>query len=133
MLTFGIVGKVIKLWTDASAPYDQFIPDTDLDSYRYMSMDSGIVSNFVPTPHFKVSIDIGGNFPADLSISNISRVRASVINYKPINTVFDGITAYLKTTAKVGVWMSPIDAKGRIQADVGYNIEFGDIYRNCSI
>ena len=132
LLTFGIVSKIIHMWTEMNNPYDVLVPDVDLESYRFTEMSSNRIPNMVATPHFMARIEVDGNLSTSLTADDIGRVRTAIINYKPINTVFSGMEAYLKVNASVTVSVSPMNAVGRMQADVGYS--FGDIVdNNCSI
>lgn len=133
LLTFGIIGKIINIWTEQSNPYNIFIPDYDTDAYRYSEMEQGNSPNLIPTPHFKVEIDVEGNFKNMLGIEDIGRISHAINKYKPINTVFKGIEAYMKLTTTTGIWTSPMDAHGMMQCDIGYDITFDEIIDNCSI
>lgn len=127
LLTFGIVGKVIKMWTDSKNPYGEFIPDYNVMDYRYTNMRDKIAPILYPTPHFAVQIEVEGNFPNELGIAEIGRLGTGIMKYKPINTVFEGIQAYMKLTAESSIYMSPMKATGKIQADIGFDVTFDEI------
>ena len=127
LLTFGIVGEVIKMWTDLKNPYGEFIPDYNVMDYRYTNMRDGIAPILHPTPHFLVQIEVEGNFPNELGIAEIGRLGTGIMKYKPINTVFEGIQAYMKLTAESSIYMSAMNARGKIQADIGFDVSFDEI------
>lgn len=133
LLTFGLVSKVLHMWTEQSDPYGILVPDVDLLDYRYSEMRDGNTPNMVATPHFMVRVEVDGNFSTSLTQDDIGRARTAIINYKPINTVFNGMEAYLKVTAAVNLSISPMNAQGRMQADVGYVIDYDQLDNNCAL
>lgn len=134
LLTFGLISKVITMWTDGNNPYNIMIPNVDVDDYRYMKMDDGQFPVLVPTPHFMVRIEVDGNFNTSLTLDDIGRARSAIINYKPINTVFNGIEAYLKVTTNVAISISPLNSLGRMRIDIGYNMDdLSTVVNNCGI
>lgn len=133
LLTFGIVGKVINLWTSQNAPYREFIPDYLVDDYRYNAMADNKYLSLISTPHFAIQVDVESNFDNQLTLNDIGRITNSVIKYKPINTVFDGISAYMRNKAYATISITAMDAIGRASADIGYNINFQDYSDSCSI
>ena len=125
LLTFGLVGKVVNLWTESSKPYQNFIPDFMLRGIQYSRMYDKNPTTFVATPHFKVDIDIEGNFDNQVTVREITKLINNIEIYKPINTVFDGIILYVEYTLKAAMYAGEMKAIGRMQADVGYeSIEF---------
>lgn len=125
LLTFGIVGEVIKLWTRQDDAYSEFIPEYNLSNYIYSSKEqNGRDAHLIPTPHFYMQIDISNGSGNDLSISDVNRINNSIIRYKPINTVFDGIVAYLTQTFSSRISMGPTHMLGSMSFDIGYDIDF---------
>lgn len=125
LLTFGLVGKVVTLWTEADKPYQDFIPDYMIREIQYSKMYDNNPTTFAPTPHFKLEIDIEGNFDNQITTRELPRLTNNIEIYKPINTVFDGIILYVESTLKAAVYAGEMKAIGRMQADVGYeDIEF---------
>jgi hypothetical protein len=115
------------MWTDSKNPYGEFIPDYNVMDYRYTNMRDKIAPILYPTPHFAVQIEVEGNFPNELGIAEIGRLGTGIMKYKPINTVFEGIQAYMKLTAESSIYMSPMKATGKIQADIGFDVTFDEI------
>ena len=132
MLTFGIVGKVINMWTESDDPYAEMIPSDSVMQHRYSSMIKGKSPVLVPTPHFSVKIEVEGNFQNELGLSDIGRIDSAIRKYKPINTVFDGIQSYMKITSNSALYMSPMKSTGKMQSDIGFDITFDEIQSNCS-
>jgi hypothetical protein len=125
LLAFGIVGKVVTMWTEASNPYDDFVPDYLVRENQYTRMIDGKSLNLVTTPHFKLRVDIAGNFENQLSEREMDRLQVNITKYKPINTVFDGLIAYINSDLSANIWMGEMRVTGRMQADIGFDdIEF---------
>ena len=133
LLMFGIVGEVINLWTDNSDPYREFIPDYSVDTHRYKKMLNGENVNLVATPHFNYKIEIGSNFTNELSINDIKRINERITKYKPINTVFDGVIAYLNQAVNVTIDVTGFELSGRMVSDIGYDIDFSEKLDNSCI
>jgi hypothetical protein len=126
ILMFGIVGDVINMWTDNLDPYQEFIPDYSVDSYRYTKMLDGGSVNLVPTPHFNYRIDITGNYTNELTIEDIKRLNTRIEKYKPINTVFNGLIAYIDETINARLNISTHLPLGRMIFDIGYDLDFNE-------
>jgi len=125
LLTFGLVGKVVTLWTESSKPYQDLIPDYMVREMQYIRMYDKNPATYVPTPHFKLDIDVEGNFDNQVTVREINKLTNNIEIYKPINTVFDGIITYIEATLKTAIYAGEMKAIGRMQADVGYkDIEF---------
>lgn len=125
LLTFGLVGKVVTLWTESSKPYKDLIPDFMVRNMQYVKMYDKTPTTYVPTPHFKLDIDVEGNFDNQITVREVDKLTNNIEIYKPINTVFDGIVLYIEATLKTGIYAGEMKAIGRMQADVGYeDIEF---------
>jgi hypothetical protein len=124
MLMFGIVGEVINMWTDNSDPYREFIPDYSVDTHRYSKMLNDENVSLVPTPHFNYRINITGNYANELSPQDIKRLNTRIEKYKPINTVFNGLVAYVDQTINSSISISSPLNKGRMVVDIGYDLDF---------
>lgn len=126
LLAFGIVGDIVTMWTDADKQYEEFIPDYQVRDTQYANLiNLNKTIRMVSTPHFKLNIDIDGNFDNQLNGSELNRLRSSIVRYKPINTVFDDITLYLKFTLRANIVVGEMRGQGRMQFDIGFDdIEF---------
>jgi len=125
LLIFGIVAKVVNLWTEANDPYGEFIPDYQIRNLQYTRMIDGESLNLVATPHFNLRVDIEGNFENHLVGDELERLKLNIKRYKPINTVFDEITPFLDATLSASIFMGEMSGQGCMQADIGFdNIEF---------
>jgi len=123
-LAFGIVAEVVKLWTHKENPYDSFISDKDVINYIYSKKEAGETVHLIPTPHFTVKVDIKNSVGNDINVFEASRIKSTIIRYKPINTVFDGIVAYFKQQLTAKLSTSPSYNRAFMSFDVGYDIDF---------
>ena len=136
LLTFGIVGKVINLWTETNHPYEEFIADYMVRDRQMQSMFDDENINLIPTPHFKLHLNIDGNFDNQLNAKQIDQIETTVQKFKPINTVFDGLIAFIEETLKATIFIGDMNARGRMQCDIGYTeLEFdsGEQFNNDCI
>jgi hypothetical protein len=134
LLAFGIVGEVIKLWTHQDSPYEKFIQEPDITSYMYTQRENGVKVNLVPTPHFMLKIDVDSNIDNDINNLELNRVINSVVGFKPINTVFDGIILHLEKVLKQRISISPMFATLSMSANLGYDMDFAELLDNgCGI
>ena len=120
LLTLGIVGELITMWTPQNDPYSEFIPDYKLRGREYADMQSGLRTSYVPTPHFAVNVNIAGNFENQILQGDQQRLLSAINRFKPINTVFNGIRAYIEATLKARITISKMNAKGSIKASIGF-------------
>lgn len=121
LATFGIVGKLVTYWTRQEAPYNEMVPDYEIKGTKITDNWEGKQSNFVSTPHFKIKVEIGGNFDNELLPSDTRRITEQVRVFKPINTVFDGIFTFLECKAKSSITLSNMRAVGKLTASVGFD------------
>lgn len=134
LLTFGIVGEVVTMWTRQESPYDELIPDYELRGVQIAETIDGKLSSFVPTPHFMVKVDIEGNFDNQLLPNDNQRIVQQIKRFKPINDVFDGITRYIKVKLSARIGSSPMKATGKLTGSIGYNeLDFADVFSNDCI
>lgn len=143
LLTFGIVGELVTMWTRQenpygnpydTDPYDDMIPDYELRGLQYAENTQGKMSNFVPTPHFKIKVEIEGNFDNQLLPSDERRIVSQIERFKPINTVFDGIFRFLSTKLTATVTMGQVRTLGKMKTAVGFtDLIFDDEYQNDCI
>jgi hypothetical protein len=136
LLTFGIVGKVITLWTETNHPYEEFYPDYMIRDLQLQKMNDGENINLVPTPHFKLHLNIDGNFDNQINAKEKQQIDLTVNKFKPINTVFDGLIAFIEETLKATIFIKDMNARGRMQCDIGFTgIEFdsGEQFNNDCI
>lgn len=143
LLTFGIVGELVTIWTRQENPYgnpndndsyDDMIPDYELRGLQYAENTQGKISHFVPTPHFKIQVEIDGNFDNQLLPSDERRIVSQIERFKPINTVFDGISRFLHAKLEAKVKMGQVRTQGKLKAAIGFTeLEFGDEYQNDCI
>ncbi len=143
LLTFGIVGELVTMWTRQenpygnpydNDPYDDMIPDYELRGLQYAENTQGKMSNFVPTPHFKIKVEIEGNFDNQLLPSDERRIVSQIERFKPINTVFDGIFRFLSAKLTATVTMGQVRTLGKMKAAVGFtDLIFDDEYQNDCI
>jgi len=131
LLTFGIVGKLVTYWTRQEDPYNELIADYDVRGTQISDNINGNDSNFIPTPHFKIKVEIEGNFDNQLMETDNRRIRNQIHRFKPINTVFDGIYKFLECKAKASINISNMRARGRMTSHVGFDdISFVDEVTN---
>lgn len=121
MKVFGIIGELVTLWTRNENAYDTFIEDYRLRANEYQDMESGVNSNWVPTPHFKITTKVEGNYSNTLLPGDFKRLNLAIQQYKPINTVFRGVIMQLDATLKAKVGISRMAAKGRMKCAIGYD------------
>jgi hypothetical protein len=134
LLTFGIVGELITMWTRQENPYDDMVPDYELRGLQYAENENGKISSFVPTPHFKIAVEIEGNFDNQLLPSDERRITSQITRYKPINTVFDGIFRFLSAKLTARVTAGNFRTSGKFKAAVGFNdLIFDDEIENDCI
>lgn len=134
LLTFGIVGELVTLWTRQEDPYNELIPDYELRGLQMAESMDGKLSSFVPTPHFMVKVDIEGNFDNQLLPTDNQRITQQIKRFKPINDVFDGIIRYLKVKLSARIGSSPMKATGKMSGSIGYtNLQFEDEITNDCI
>ena len=120
LLTLGIVGELVTMWTPQNDPYSEFIPDYQLRGREYADMQEGLRTSYIPTPHFAINVNIAGNFENQILQGDQQRVVSAINRFKPINTVFDGIRQYIETTLKARITISKMNAKGKIKAAIGF-------------
>jgi hypothetical protein len=134
LLAFGIVGELVTLWTKDDNPYAQFERDVDIRNVQYAAMESGEMSNYIPTPYFDLKVEVEGNFDAQLLSNDLKNVEKAVRTFKPINTVFRAIYLFLETKANIKITSSKMKAKGKLSASIGYdNLVFDDEINNDCI
>lgn len=112
LLSFGLVGEVVYLYTignEKQQGYADFIDakliegsdDSDIfniseEDMEYnktvnVSLSSSVVSDWFPSPHFRIELDIlKQNLRLDTNKLGIELVNKAVRKTKPINTVFQG-------------------------------------------
>lgn len=132
LLAFGIIGKIVTMWTDVNDPYGEFIPDYQIHNTNTTNLASGDNVTYVPTPHFKIIADMEGPGFNQFLADDARRIITSIKTYKPINTVFDGIIKYLKAKATASVRMGTMRSVGSVQFSVGYgdDLDFTNITQN---
>jgi hypothetical protein len=131
LLAFGIVGEFVSLWTERSNPYVDFIPDTDVQAYRMARLKEKKNSHLIPTPHFKVNIQVDGVYSNVLTPEVLDRLANTITTYKPINTVFRGIVSYINFVLNARISIGQNRTKGRMQFDVGYDLFSNEDSVNC--
>jgi len=125
MVAFGIVGRVVTMWTEANDQYKNFTPDYQVRDLQYTRMIEGESLNMVSTPHFKIELNIEGNFDNQFLGSELENLSLNIRKYKPINTVFDGLITFLEAKASASIFMGRISTKGYMKFDIGFdNMEF---------
>lgn len=123
LLSFGIVGEVIYLYTignEKQEGYADFINseliegsyDSDIFSIGAqdklfsnktvnVSLSSSVISDWFPSPHFRIELDLlKQNLKLDANKLGIQLINKAVKKTKPINTVFQGF--YGKMVANFG-------------------------------
>jgi len=137
MLAFGIVGKVVTLWTEANSQYENFTPDYQVRNLQYTRMiETGQSLNMVSTPHFNVELDVDGNFDNQLLGNEIKNLISNIKRYKPINTVFDDLVAFISFSGNASIQMGEISSQGCMTFDVGFDdleFDFGSVINNDCI
>lgn len=131
LLAFGIVGEIIKQWTSQDNPYEDFIPEDEIENRQRSAREQGIILNLVPTPHFFLRLNIDNVLENDYNSKEFERINANVISYKPINTVFSGIIVYLTRVLKQRISLSPLLGTVFFSSDIGYDIDFSEIDNGC--
>ena len=132
LLTLGIVGELITMWTPQDAPYSEFIPDYQLRGRQYADMIDGVTRSYVPTPHFNINVNIAGNFENQILQGDQQRIISAIKRFKPINTVFNEIRQYITAKLKARITISKMNAEGKQKFSVGFeNLDWtGDLLDN---
>ena len=130
LLTFGIIGEMVTMWTETDDPYASFIPDYQIESAQSQNTASGKNISYIPTPHFKILANVEGAGFNQFLPGDVQRVIKSVKSYKPINTVFDGMVKYLQAQLSASIRAGTMRTVGKMQTSVGYD----DLsYENISV
>lgn len=143
LLAFGIVGELVTIWTRQENPYgslndndtyDDMVPDYELRGLQYAEMENGRISSFVPTPHFSIRVEIEGNFDNQILPSDERRVTSQITQFKPINTVFDGIYRFITAKLSASVTAGNSRHLGKMKSTVGFTeLNFDDEITNDCI
>jgi hypothetical protein len=131
LATFGIVGEVITLWTDASNPYVEFLEETDVQDRYLDASDNGLPLVMSPTPHFKVKVELENPYKNRIDGDNIPRIELSITQIKPINTVYDGLIAYIRAEFDIDAYISGTRMSAKEVVRVGFEPKpdsLGDAY-----
>ena len=120
LTTFGIVGELVTMWTDANDPYGDFIPDYQIASAQIQNTASGRNVNYIPTPHFKILANVEGPGFNQFLPDDVQRIFKSITSYKPINTVFDGMIKFIEAKLNASIRAGTIRTVGKFQCNVGY-------------
>lgn len=95
MATFGLVGELVTLWTDADRPYERLVRQ---DEVMNKSIEDS--TRWVPTPHVVLDVVDDPRFPSvSVTTEDVGRITEQVRVCKPINVVFDGIRVIMKAEA----------------------------------
>ena len=118
LATYGAIGEIVKMWTRTNDPYKEFIEEGELKGQAMNDAMNNTPSFFQPIPHFTVKLDVNAN--SGLS-QDEQRLHQAIMDFKPINTYFDGLVKYLQDTAQIRVQMGPTLLTGKSSWAVGYN------------
>ena len=135
LLTFGVVGRVVKLWSVKSDPYlGRWFSDDEVPSFIKLNAggnrvldptikrEDGGPTELVPTPHFKLTVNAEPDDP-DLAPTNVDlkRVKLAIVRNKPINTVFDGIVSQLQFVHDQQISRPSFRNKVKMSFSVGFD------------
>lgn len=132
VLAFGIVGRVVSLWTSKDSPYlNLWLDNSSLPNV--IKRSRGMNPDYVATPHFKFRVDIESNSSSSacdavlvdsdiVTAGDLSRVRKTIIRNKPINTVFDGIIINLDAIICKFIGRPTFENKTRSSFSVGFDV-----------
>ena len=100
LFSFGLIGDIISRWTndyreDIGPNWISFVDGTD-------SL-SDIPSDFYPTPHFLVSINLDTSESTFLNPNTRNAVFNAIKSIKPVNDVFDGFLGLTRSQPTVYV------------------------------
>lgn len=100
LFSFGLIGDLLQYFTSDYRPdngnnWRLFREDQDGDIHQ-------MPQNFYPTPHFSVLIDLDAS-QTEISFTESARLNVfkAINSVRPTNTVFEGVTGYVKPAVTV--------------------------------
>jgi hypothetical protein len=95
LYSFGLIGDLVEYYTNDYKNNWQIDYDGDV---------SIINSNFYPTPHFAIVIDIDASYNSiSFDWEKRQKIIKSIEDLRPINTVFERLVGFVNRTIQIGV------------------------------
>lgn len=99
LYSFGLVGDLIEYYTDT---YDS-VANGGKWRLDYEGEFTDLPDGWFPTPHFAISVNIDESADISLDVSRRQKVINAIESLRPINTVFQKLSAYVSRVTNIYV------------------------------